>query len=218
VANGTDGTISILLGKGDGTFNAQVTYSLSIISLIPTTPSALVIGDFNGDGIPDIGVVGINLSAGGIVDILEGDGNGAFTNVTTSGISVGAGPSSIVAGDFNGDGNLDFAVANLSDNTISVMRGDGSGPTFTAASGSPFSTGGGTSPAAIAVADFNGDGQLDLAMAESNKKRVDIFKGNGNGAFTLLTGAPATGTKPCVYRGGRLRRGRQDRPCCHEPV
>src|SRR6266478_5617966 len=57
VANGTDGTISILLGKGDGTFNAQVTYSLSILLLVPTTPSAFAVGDFNGDGIPDIAAV-----------------------------------------------------------------------------------------------------------------------------------------------------------------
>jgi hypothetical protein len=201
-ANGTDGTISILLGKGDGTFDAQVSYSLSIISLIPTAPSTLVIGDFNGDGIPDIAVGGTNLLAGGIVDILQGDGNGTFTNVTTLGIGVGAGPSSIVAGDFNGDGNLDFAVANLFGNTISVMRGDGSGSTFTAASGSPFNTGGGTSPAAIAVADFNGDGQLDLAIAESNK--------NGSTSLKETATAPLRCSRALLQQGRSLWLSRRE--------
>jgi hypothetical protein len=201
VANSTDKTVSILLGNGNGTFNTQTTYSVSLLS---SSTTAIKMGDFNGDGIQDLVVVGTrNAGGAGLVEILQGDGDGAFSNVTASGIAVGDGPSSVVTGDFNGDGNLDFAVANLSDNTISVMRGDGSGNTFTAASGSPFSTTGGTTnPAAMAVADFNGDGRLDLAVAESNKNRVDIFKGNGDGTFTLLAGAPATGAKPVAIVAG----------------
>ena len=66
----------------------------------------------------------------------------------------------------------------------------------------PSLPGAGTSPAAIAVADFNGDGILDLAVAENGQNRVDIFKGNGNGTFTLLTGAPATGSKPVSIVAG----------------
>ena len=107
-----------------------------------------------------------------------------------------------MTGDFNGDGNLDFAVANETDNTINVWLGNGSGTTFTAAPGSPFTTGTGTAPAAIAAADFNGDGHLDLAVAESNKKRVDIFKGNGDGSFTLQAGSLATGTTPVSIVAG----------------
>ena len=82
------------------------------------------------------------------------------------------------------------------------MKGNGSGTTFTAFAGSPFNTGAGTSPAAIAVADFNGDGNLDLAVVENAAKRVDIFKGNGDGTFSLLTGAPATGTNPVSIVAG----------------
>jgi hypothetical protein len=196
VANSTDKTVWVRLGNGDGTFGNHATYSVSLLTI-----TSIAVGDFNGDGIPDIAVAGTT-ATGGAVDILQGDGTGAFSNVTPSGIAVGNGPSSIVTGDFNGDGNLDFAVANLTDNTISIMRGNGSGTTFTAAAGSPFSTGVGTSPAAIAVADFNGDGQLDLAVAESNAKRVDIFKGNGDGTFSLLAGAPATGNKPVSIVAG----------------
>ena len=184
VANSTDKTVWVRLGNGDGTFSNHVSFSVSLLTI-----TSIAVGDFNGDGIPDIAVAGTTLT-GGAVDILQGDGTGAFSNVTPSGIAVGNGPSSVVVGDFNGDGNLDFAVANLTDNTVSIMRGNGSGTTFTAAAGSPFSTGAGTSPAAIAVADFNGGGQLDLAVAESNKNRVDIFKGNGDGTFRCSRAHP----------------------------
>ena len=166
----------------------QTTYSIPLL----TTSTAIAVGDFNGDGILDLAVSG-TAATGGVVDILLGDGSGAFGIPT--GIAVGNGPSSVVAGDFNGDGNLDFAVANLTDNTISVMKGSGNGTTFTAFAGSPFNTGNNTKPAAIAVADFNGDGHLDLAVAESNRDRVDIFKGKGDGTFTTLS-STATGNDP----------------------
>ncbi len=188
VLNSGDKTVSVLLGNGDGTFNAQTTYSIPLL----TTSTAIAVGDFNGDGIPDLAVSG-TATTGGVVDILLGNGSGGFGAPT--GIAVGNGPSSVVAGDFNGDGSLDFAVANLTDNTISVMKGSGNGTTFTAFAGSPFSTGTGTSPAAMAIADFNKDGHLDLAVAESGKNRVDIFSGKGDGTFTALS-STATGTDP----------------------
>ena len=200
VVNSKDKTVSILLGNGNGTFNTQTTYSVALLS---KTSTGIAIGDFNGDGIPDLAVLGTNTNAGaGLVEILQGNGNGGFSNVTPTGIAVGNGPTSIVTGNFNGGSNLDFAVSNQNDNTISVMLGNGTGTVFTAATGSPFATGAGTSPAAIAVADFNGDGISDLAVAESGQNRVDIFKGNGNGTFTLLTGAPATGSKPVSIVAG----------------
>jgi hypothetical protein len=177
VANSTDQTVWIWLGNGDGTFNGNNSYS---VALLATSLTALAVGDFNGDGIPDFAVLG-SIAAGGAVDILQGDGTGAFANVTSSGIAVGNGPSALVTGDFNGDGNLDFAVANLSDNTISVMKGDGSGATFAAFSLSPFSTGTGTSPAALATGDFNGDGNLDLAVAETAKTGSISSKGTATG-------------------------------------
>ena len=216
VVNSSDKTVSILLGNGNGTFNTQTTYSVALLS---KTSTGIAIGDFNGDGIPDLAVLGTHTNGGaGLVEILQGDGNGGFSNVTPTGIAVGSGPTSIVTGNFNGGSNLDFAVSNQNDNTISVMLGNGTGTVFTAATGSPFATGAGTSPAAIAVADFNGDGISDLAVAESGQNRVDIFKGNGNGTFTLLTGAPATGSTACVNCCRRLQCRRKSGLCCHKPV
>ncbi|WP_229668952.1 beta strand repeat-containing protein, partial [Edaphobacter acidisoli] len=193
VANSSAGTISVLLGNGDGTFQSQITYAASTLDLM--TPTALVVGDFNGDGIPDIAVAG-TLLGGGTVNVLLGTGSGTFSNPPLTGIGVGNNPASIVVGDFNGDGNLDFATANQQSNTYSVMLGTGNGSTFNQVTGSPFTTGSGTSPAALVTADFNGDGNLDLAIAESGKNRVDIFKGNGNGTFTLQAPSLATGSSP----------------------
>jgi hypothetical protein len=80
--------------------------------------------------------------------------------------------------DFNGDGKLDLAVANSGDNTITLLLGDGRGG-FTPSMGSPFAAG--TQPASVAVGDFNGDGKLDLAVANS-----------GGGVAVLLNTEPTS--------------------------
>ncbi len=193
VANSTDGTVSILLGNGDGTFNTRVSYSVTPLN----SSTSLAVADFNTDGIPDLAVAGSPASGGAVV-ILKGDGNGAFTNITSSGIAVGNAPSSIAVGDFNGDGSLDFAVANKNDNSVSVMRGDGSGTNFTASS---FSITSGASPTAIIAVDLNADGHLDLVVSESNNSKVDIYKGSGTGTFSLQ-GSPATGSTPMSIVAG----------------
>ena len=187
IANSTDKNISIFIGNGDGTFKTQVSYTATPLNSI----AAIAIGDFNSDGIPDMAVAG-NPSTGGAVVIMQNNGSGVFTDVTTSGITVGSAPSSIAVGDFNLDGNLDLAVVNQTSNSVSVLSGNGSGSTFAS---STFTVTSGSSPTAIAATDLNGDGRLDLVIAESNNNRVDIYKGNGDGTFTLQR-TLATGNSP----------------------
>jgi hypothetical protein len=158
VANGGTTTypysgVSVSLGNGDGTFlqanGSPVSLGLAL--------SAIVAGDFNGDGKLDLAVTD---ETGNLVDVLLGNGDGTFQPPIT--IPAGNEPDAIVVGDFNNDGKLDLAIANYGDGTVTLLLGNGDG-TFIQASGSPYTVGEG--PTAIAAADFNGDGKLDLAVA-----------------------------------------------------
>lgn len=150
VTNALDFTVSVLLGNGDGTFQTQVVYATSTPN--PNFWESLVVGDFNGDGKPDLAI-----SCGSVVSILLGKGDGTFQPHVDSGV----GGTVLAAGDFNGDGKLDLAVTeglpSGRPGLLSVLLGNGDG-TFILTNQYPS---GGT---AVAVSDLNGDGKLDLLV------------------------------------------------------
>jgi hypothetical protein len=146
-------------------------------------PSAIVAGDFDGNGTLDLAVTNQNDST---VSILLNNGNGTFQ--THVDYPTGAAPAALVVGDFNNDGFLDVAVANPTANTISVLLGNGNG---TLQGHHDFSTGIGTqNPVWLAVGDFNGDGNLDLAIANESANTISILLGNGDGTFKLKSAPP----------------------------
>src|SRR2546426_298561 len=153
VANKDDNTVSIVLGKADGTFAAQVTYATGL------APVALVAADFNQDGKLDLAVVNVNCPSvpcgPGSVSILLGSGDGTFGGPAD--FPTGSSPIGIVAADFNGDKKIDLAVANQNDGTVSLLLGNGDG-TFQGQTA--VSVAGG--PKALSGGDLNGDGKLDL--------------------------------------------------------
>jgi hypothetical protein len=100
---------------------------------------------------------------------------------------VGSTPNFVAVGDFNGDSKPDLAVSNSGGKSLSILLNDGSG-NFTLAS-SP-GTGFTSVPNSIAVADFNGDGKLDLAVANSNNGEVVMELNSGGGNFTLASVIP----------------------------
>ena len=155
--------LDISFGNGDGTF----TLASGSPTSLGQSLSAIVAADFNGDGKLDLAVTD---AVGNSVIVQFGNGDGTFGAPTT--IPVGKSPYAIVPGDFNNDGKLDLAVANYADGTITLLLGNGDG-TFTQAAGSPYPVGNG--PFQIAVADFNADGKLDLAVANVTDGTVSIL-------------------------------------------
>ena len=187
VANNTSNfsnTVSILLGDGTGNF------TLTASPAAGDLPVSVAVGDFNGDGNLDLAVVdycgplGFCGNSPSLVFILLGDGTGNFT--VASSPATGNGPTSVAAGDFNGDGNLDLAVTDSLSNTVSILLGDGTG-NFTLASSPAV----GSEPYSVAIGDFNGDGKLDLAMANAGSNTVSVLLGDGTGNFTLASSPPA---------------------------
>jgi hypothetical protein len=145
----------------------------------------MAVGDFNGDGKPDIAVANENSNT---VSVLLGNSDGTFQSAHS--LVVGTDPESLAVGDFNGDGKPDIAVANASSNTVSVLLGNGDG-TFQSAQ----SLNVGNRPVGLTAADFNGDRKPDLVLTNALDNTVSVLLGNGDGTFRI-TQYPTGGIYP----------------------
>src|SRR6202165_1211187 len=168
---------------------------------VGANPSALVANSFTGGTLPDLRVVFDDPKANTFA-ILKNQDNGNFVQVTPSPITLGANETGQVAigtGVFRNDSRQisttqapDVVLVNSTSNNISVLLGhaDGTGKadgTFTEL-GLPIRVG--TNPSSVIVADFNGDGFLDLAVANQGDNSISLFRGNGEGTFTEFPGSP----------------------------
>ncbi len=149
VANYLNYTVSVLLGKGNGTFGAPTEYTVGL------DPASIVIADLTGDGKPDLAVAN---SGDGTVSVLANLGFGAFATPVNH--AVGTAPSALWAVDLNGDGKVDLAVADPANNAVSVLMNQGNG-SFTA----PVEHAVGLLPYSVTAADLNGDGEPDVVAA-----------------------------------------------------
>ena len=177
------GSVAVLLGKGDGSFQTAVAYD----SGSPSDVGAVAIADLNGDHRPDLVVINESSNR---VTVLLGNGDGTFQPGTTY-ESGGMLPTSVAVADVNGDSRPDILVTNACsdancDGGVGALLGNGDG-TFQPAATYPS---GGITATAIAAADVNHDGKLDLLVANDCagscpqiKGAVAVLLGNGNGTF-----------------------------------
>jgi FG-GAP-like repeat/EF hand len=179
--------LSLMLGEGKGGFAPAPA---------PATPVSGVAGemllaDFNRDGVLDF--AGSHHDRYEVV-LLLGCGDGTFTNAPGTPFSArapGKRPHThaLAAADVNRDGKLDLITANNEDGDISVLLGDGKG-SFTRARGSPFPCG--PSPYPVALADVNGDSNLDIVVPNTapGPTTITVLLGDGRGEFRAAPRSP----------------------------
>ncbi|MCB1489961.1 MAG: VCBS repeat-containing protein, partial [Bauldia sp.] len=177
--------VSVFLGNGDGTFGSATTYTTGL------SPHGVAIGDINGDGIADVATA----NTSGSLSFLLGNGDGTFGTATTLATP---GATAVAIVDLNHDGKADLvgSVAGTSIGNV-VFLGNGDG---TFATGVTYATT--FAPHAMALGDFNGDGNVDIASATDNG--TSILLGNGDGSFgtvTLLPGSTQWGIATADFDG-----------------
>jgi FG-GAP-like repeat/Abnormal spindle-like microcephaly-assoc'd, ASPM-SPD-2-Hydin len=190
----TTGSVAVLLGNGDGTFQTPVPYST-----VGYDPVSVSVGDVNGDGKVDLVVSNDCISSSqcnpGSIAVLLGNGDGTFQVPTTTYQTGGFHADLATLADVNGDGKLDVLVAVAFDSTetfgeVGVLLGNGDG-TFQPSVLYPT---GGAAAYDVAVADINGDGKPDMVVSNTYRKNsnvsetvVGVLLGNGDGTFQTAT-------------------------------
>jgi uncharacterized repeat protein (TIGR01451 family) len=162
---------------------AAVDFAAATSYPVGTSPAAVAVGDFNGDGKPDIAVAN---TGSGNVSILLGNGDGTFQVAVN--FSSGNNPTKVALGDFNADGKLDLALFQPGDTlvsragSVSILLGNGDG-TFQAPKTLALSE----NALVVGVADFNLDNKSDIAVGDTNPNSalgtLNVFIGNGDGTF-----------------------------------
>lgn len=168
-ANNVNGTISILLGRGDGTFQLATNIKSGGVQ-----PIEIQLADLDGD--LDLDIITSN-RASSKVAVMKNDGLANFAPATT--FLAGVRPTEFALGDLDGDNDLDLVVVNQTISRLAILLNDGSGSYGTA---TRIKTGG-VGPSDVVVADFNADGRQDIAVVNTSG-RMGFFAGNGTGSFT----------------------------------
>jgi hypothetical protein len=166
------GDVSVLLGNGDGTFQPQ------LLLPVPGNPSSVLVGDFNGDGRPDLAVLD---SSAGTVSVFLGFGDGRFQQPPSS-VALPGHPTALVGVDFNADGRPDLASLDGQAGVVTFIPGNGDG-TFAAQDKVSFALPAGVHADAIAFAHFDPNGPLDMAALDAGTGQVTVFLGTGVGHF-----------------------------------
>lgn len=194
VTNFADNSYSSFTGNADGTFT-EVKGSPFHLPSGQTGPIAITSADFNGDGKPDLAIVDQTTNN---LTILEGNGDGTFTEFPKSPLGTGKFPVAIANGTLAGSTGPGLAVANQGDDSVTVYLGNGDG-TFTVASQSPLAVT--SAPNGVTIDDFGGSGLGGIAVTSGGSGTVVVYVDLGSGLFTEALEPPA-GTNPYAILAG----------------
>ncbi len=186
------GTVSVLLGHGDGSFGAATDFPVGD----RTAPVAIVVGNFNGDAKPDLALAD-SMQYSNSVSILLGKGAGAFGKAKGFSVFPFEAPDAIAVGDINQDSRDDLAVTSNDSEGVSVILGRGGGSFGAARSyptGAVLSGAGGAAPSAVAIGNLNAGSRPDLAVAISTEP-----VGGGNRVAVLLNSGPSRRSPTLSY-------------------
>ena len=163
--------VDLLFNAKDGTFGAAVEYLVGA----GTSPVGAVVGDLDGDGLPDI----VTCNSGtGTVTLLMNQGAGKFPVFAPTTYGVGSAPLGCTLADVNHDGHPDIVAANPGSDVVSVLINAGDGSFLPEAS-----YGTGRQPHFVVAADFDADGHVDLAVVNHGAGTISFLKGAGDGTF-----------------------------------
>jgi uncharacterized repeat protein (TIGR02543 family) len=191
ISTGSANQISVSLDRPDTLGKTITNYAVGTND--GTTPSSLLVADFNGDGKRDVAVLSSPFDAiAGTVSILQGKGDGTLG--TAANFNTGIDPRAMTAFDFNGDGRPDLAIANKgggpsSQRAVTVLLANADGSMRSGASYQVPAL----APIAIVAADFDGNGKADLLVADAYSETLTLLSGNGDGTFQVKS--PLAGNK-----------------------
>ena len=173
VRAGTSSAVS-LLNTGDGTLIAGPE------TLVPSSPTGVLVGDFQGDNIPDLVVSSFSNSG---VQVFAGVGDGAFSQVPIQALGTGVATVGLAMGDVDGDDDAEVVVCDRDNNRLLISAGVGSAPIVV-----PI----GSQPVSVAFGDATADGAPDLAVSCFGSQAVEIVS-FVNGSYEVVSTVPTLG-------------------------
>jgi len=165
-------SLTIFLGKGDGTFQNSFTYQVGVQA------TSVAVADFNGDGRPDIAVANYGSGSGndGSVMVFFGKGDGTFNKPAIYKLPA---PNGIAAGDLNGDHHPDLVATGWNDSTVAILMNTGRGKFKHTAT---YSLGNTLEPNSVVIGNLVQGGHADLVVSDGSQG-ISVLLGNGDGTF-----------------------------------